>query len=126
MLSGATASAVLTSPRSKMGLTPIQRKKELTPASPSRSLTMPDVRRGHFTYPPGPSLLNQPVQPFRSAATSLYTERGPARASPDYGARKPNSTPPESIQHHVDDCLARIANLSSRQRNAVRAEVLRM
>jgi hypothetical protein len=72
------------------------------------------------------SLLNTPTEPFRGAATALYTDRGPARASPDYAARKPNSTPAESTADHVDDCLARVAGLTGRQRAAVKAEVLRM
>ena len=31
-----------------------------------------------------------------------------------------------SIEHHIDDALARVADLTGRQRNAVRAEMLRM
>ena len=87
---------------------------------------MPDARKAHYTYPPGPSLLNIPVPKFEGAARSLYGSRGPVQAVNTGRQRKPLSGAPESIQHHVDDALARVADLSPRQRTAVRAEVLRM
>ena len=74
----------------------------------------------------GPSLLNVPTPVFRGPAHSLYGPRGPQQAQNTGRQRKPPSGPPESIQHHVDDALARVADLSPRQRNAVRAEMLRM
>jgi hypothetical protein len=49
-------------------------------------------------YPPGPSLMNQPTPPFQGAGHSLYGDRGPQRAAPDYGARKPLSTPPNRLR----------------------------
>jgi hypothetical protein len=85
---------------------------------------MPDtrIRQRHE----GPSLLNIPTPVFQGPAHSLYGPRGPVQPQNTGRQRKPLSTPPESIQHHVDDCLARVADLSPRQRNAVRAEMLRM
>ena len=56
----------------------------------------------------------------------MYGPRGPQRASPDYAARKPLSTEPESIEHHVQDAIARVAGLSPRQRLALRNELMRM
>jgi hypothetical protein len=82
---------------------------------------MPDVRRSHITYPPGPSLMNQPTPPYHGPGASLYGPRGPQRASPDYAARKPLSAPPESLADHIDDAIARIPDLSARQRAAVKA-----
>jgi hypothetical protein len=87
---------------------------------------MPDARKAHYTYPPGPSLLNQKAAPYNGPAHSLYGPRGPQRAAPDYGARKPLSTEPESIEHHVQDAIARVAGLSPRQRLALRNELMRM
>ena len=74
----------------------------------------------------GPSLLNVPTPVFQGPAHSLYGPRGPQQAQNAGRQRRPLSTPPETIQHHVDDYLARVADLSGRQRQAVRAEVLRM
>jgi hypothetical protein len=54
----------------------------------------------------------------------LYGPRGPTRAAPDYGARKPLSTQPETVEHYIEDSLAR-ADLSARQRTAVKAELMR-
>jgi hypothetical protein len=79
---------------------------------------MPDVRRSHITM--GPSLLNQKTPPFTGPGASLYGPRGPQRASPDYRQRKPLSTEPESIQHHIDDAIARVPDLSGKQKNALR------
>ena len=61
----------------------------------------------------GPSLLNVPTPVFQGPAHSLYGPRGPQRAAPDYGTRKPLSTEPESIEHHVQDAIARGAGVES-------------
>jgi len=84
---------------------------------------MPDQRPQHRTMP---SLLNIPTEPFRGAGHAMYGPRGPTQAANTGRQRKALQGPPENIQHHVDDALARVADLSPRQRNAVRAEVLRM
>jgi hypothetical protein len=87
-------------------------------------MIMPDsrIRLRHE----GPSLLNIPTEAFRGAGASLYGPRGPQRAAPDYAARKPLSTEPESIEHHVQDAIARVQGLSPRQRLALRNELMRM
>jgi hypothetical protein len=74
----------------------------------------------------GPSLLNIPTPVFQGPAHSLYGPRGPVQASNTGRQRKPLHGEPESVQHFVDDALAHIADLSGRQKAAVRAEVLRM
>jgi hypothetical protein len=86
---------------------------------------MPDARKAHYTYPPGPSLLNQKAAPYNGPAHSLYGPRGPQRAAPDYGARKPLTTPPESLEHYIADSIARVAGLSGPQRRALQAELMR-
>jgi len=83
---------------------------------------MADQRPAHMRV----SLLNQPTPPYNGPGASLYGPRGPHQAQNTGRQRKALSGPPESIQHHVDDALARVADLSPRQRTAVRAEVLRM
>jgi len=83
---------------------------------------MPDTRPAHMRQ----SLLNTPTPPFQGAGHSLYGDRGPQRAAPDYGARKPLSTPPETIGDHVDDAIAKVQGLSAKQRNAVRSAVIAM
>jgi hypothetical protein len=70
--------------------------------------------------------MNQPTPVFEGPAHSLYGPRGPQRAAPDYAARKPLSGQPESLEHCIDDALARIPDLTGRQKNALRAELLRM
>jgi hypothetical protein len=70
--------------------------------------------------------LNTPTPPFHGAANSLYGPRGPQRATPDYGARKPLSSPPESLADHIDDAIAKVPGLSAKQRNAVRAAMTTM
>src|SRR6516162_38560 len=79
-------------------------------------MIMPDsrIRLRHE----GPSLLNVPTPVFQGPAHSLYGPRGPQRAAPDYAARKPLSTQPETVEHYIEDSLAR-ADLSARQRTAV-------
>ena len=84
---------------------------------------MPDTRRAHFTYPK--SLMNTPTEPFHGPAHSLYGPRGPQRAAPDYGARKPLTTPPESLEHYIADSIARVAGLSGPQRRALQSELMR-
>jgi hypothetical protein len=56
----------------------------------------------------------------------LYGDRGPQRAAPDYGARKPLSSPPESLADHIDDAIARVPDLSAKQRGAVKAAMTTM
>jgi len=48
------------------------------------------------------------------------------RAAPDYGARKPLSSPPESLADHVDDAIAKVPGLSAKQRGAVKAAMTTM
>ena|SRR6516165_5322823 len=83
---------------------------------------MPDQRPQHRTMP---SLLNIPTEPYLGPGRSLYGSRGPQRAAPDYGARKPLSTAPESVEHFIEDSIARVADLSGRQRTALKAELMR-
>ena len=87
---------------------------------------MSDARKAHYTYPPGPSLMNQKTEPYLGPGRSLYGSRGPQRAAPDYAAaRKPLSTPPESLEHYIADSIARVAGLSGAQRRALQGELLR-
>jgi hypothetical protein len=51
----------------------------------------------------------------------LYGDRGPQRAAPNYAGRKPLSEPPTSLSEHVDDALAKVKDLSVKQRAAVKA-----
>jgi hypothetical protein len=74
----------------------------------------------------GPSVLNQPTPSFNGAGASLYGSRGPQRAAPDYGARKPLSTLPESLADHIDDAIARVPDLSAKQRGAIKAAMTTM
>jgi hypothetical protein len=77
---------------------------------------MADPRPKHYTM--GPSLMNQPL--YNGAANAMYGPRGPARASPDYGDRRPGE-PPTSLADHIEDALKKVKGLSAQQRNAVRA-----
>jgi hypothetical protein len=72
------------------------------------------------------SLLNTPTPVYHGPAHSLYGERGPVQAQNTGRQRKPLSGAPESIQHHIDDCLAHVADLSGRQKTALRAEIGKM
>jgi hypothetical protein len=72
------------------------------------------------------SFLNEPVAPFPGAGAALYTKYGPRGPANTGRQRKPLSTEPETIQHFVDDCLAHVADLSTRQKTAVRSEVMKM
>ena len=83
---------------------------------------MPDARRAHYTYPPGPSLVNQPTPPFNGAANSLYGPRGPQR-SHNTGRQ---DHPPESIADHIDSAIAHVAGLTPKQRLAVHNEMVRL
>ena len=84
---------------------------------------MTDTRRVHHTMP---SVLNQPTPPFDGAANSLYGPRGPVQAANTGRARKPLNGEPQSIEQHVQDALARVADLSPRQRNALRNVLMQM
>jgi hypothetical protein len=87
-------------------------------------MIMPDsrIRLRHE----GPSLLNTPTPVFQGPAHSLYGPRGPQRAAPDYAARKPLSTEPESLQDHIDDAIAKVPGLSAKQRGAIKAAMTTM
>ena len=78
----------------------------------------------HFRAPP--SLLNIPKEPFRGPGASLYGPRGPQMAALDYRARKALSGPPESLEHHIQDAIARVPDLSPRQRLALRNTMMTM
>jgi hypothetical protein len=87
---------------------------------------MADPRPQHYTV--RPSLLNQPTPPFNGAANAIYGNRGPQRASPDYGSRgrKALSSPPQSLEEHVQDAIARIPDLSPKQKLALRNVLMGM
>jgi hypothetical protein len=72
------------------------------------------------------SLMNMPTPPYLGPGHAIYGSRGPARAAPDYGARKPLSGPPESLADHIDDAIARVPDLSAKQRAAVKAAMTTM
>jgi hypothetical protein len=72
------------------------------------------------------SLLNTPTEPFRGAGASLYGSRGPMRQELDYAARKPNSSPPETLSDHIDDAVGKVPGLSARERAAVKAAMTTM
>ena len=55
----------------------------------------------------------------------MYGPRGPQRAAPDYGARKPLTTQPETVEDFIADSIARVADLSARQRTALKGELMR-
>jgi hypothetical protein len=85
---------------------------------------MADPRPKHFHYPT--TLLNERAP--ESAAQAIYGARGPRAAAPDYGprGRKPLSGPPQSLEHHVADALARVKDLSPKQRLALRNTMMTM
>jgi hypothetical protein len=64
-------------------------------------------------------LLNIPVPKFEGAARSLYGSRGPVQAANTGRQRKPLSDPPESLDAHIQDALAKIHDLSSKQKLAL-------
>jgi hypothetical protein len=69
--------------------------------------------------------MNQEHPKFEGAARSLYGSRGPVQAANTGRQRRPLSGPPESLEHYIDDSLARVADLTARQRTAVKAEMMR-
>ena len=77
---------------------------------------MPDQRPAHMRV----SLLNQPTEPFRGAATALYTERGPQR-SHNTGRQEP-----QSLADHVDATLDRVKGLGPQQKLSLHNEICRM
>ena len=87
---------------------------------------MADPRPTHTTYRYPTTLLNQPL--YNGAANALYKygPRGPAQDFNRGRARKPLSTPPESIDQHIDDALAHVAGLSPKLRNTVKQAMLTM
>jgi hypothetical protein len=86
---------------------------------------MADPRPQHITHR-GPSLLNIPTEPFHGPGASLYGERGPKRAFPDYHRRKALSGAPMSLEHYVQDSIARVPDLSPRQKLALRNTIMAM
>ena len=84
---------------------------------------MADPRPQHRTM--GLSLMNQPTPPYHGPGASLYGPRGPQRVAPDYAARKPLSTQPETLEHYIQDSIARVAGLSGPQRRALQSELMR-
>jgi hypothetical protein len=85
---------------------------------------MPDARAKHFHYPP--TLMNQETAPFPGAANAIYGDRGPRRAFPDYHRRKPLSGAPQSLEHYIQDSIARVPDLSPRQKLALRNTIMTM
>jgi len=77
---------------------------------------MPDQRPAHMRV----SLLNQPTEPFRGAATALYTDRGPQR-SHNTGRQEP-----QSLADHVDAALDRVKGLGPQQKLSLHNEICRM
>jgi hypothetical protein len=82
---------------------------------------MADPRPKHFTYPT--TLLNQPHE-FAGAANAMYKygPRGPTRNH----NRPLSGGPPASIEESISQAVGRVAGLSSKQRNAVLAEMVRL
>ena len=79
---------------------------------------MADQRPSHHTmHTMGPSLMNQPTEPYRGPGASLYGDRGPKRSYGNLGRRREG--PPQSIADHIDDALKHVAGLTPRQRLAV-------
>jgi hypothetical protein len=75
----------------------------------------------------GPSWLNQETPPFNGAANALYGDRGPQRPLKDYGrGRKALSGPPQSLEEHVQDAIARVPDLSAKQKLALRNVLMGM
>jgi hypothetical protein len=66
------------------------------------------------------SLMNIATEPFLGAANSLYGPRGPQGPANTGRGRRPLSGPPQSLEEHVRDAIARVPDLSPRQRNALR------
>ena len=86
---------------------------------------MPDQRPSHHTmHSMGPSLMNQPTEPYRGPGASLYGDRGPKRSYGNLGRRREG--PPQSLADHVDDALKHVAGLTPKLRLSVHNEILRM
>jgi|SRR6516165_2506424 hypothetical protein len=81
---------------------------------------MPDTRPAHMRV----SLLNMPTPKYEGAAHSLYGPRGPQQAH-NTGRRRA-SEPPMSLEHHVQDAIAKIPDLSPRQKLALRNTLMAM
>jgi hypothetical protein len=78
---------------------------------------MPDARPARTTR----SLLNIPTPAFDGPAAALYGPRGPQRAHNTGRSRRALSAPP-----HVQDAIARVPDLSPRQRLALRNVLIGM
>jgi hypothetical protein len=63
--------------------------------------------------------MNQPTPVFQGPAHSLYGPRGPIQAQNTGRQRKALSGPPESLEAHIQDALARIPDLTGRQKLAL-------
>src|SRR5215831_19901309 len=83
---------------------------------------MPDARKAHYTV--RQSLLNEPTPPYLGPGASLYGPRGPQQAH-NTGRRRA-SEPPTSLEHHVQDAIAKIPDLSPRQKLALRNTLMAM
>jgi hypothetical protein len=70
------------------------------------------------------SLLNMPVPKYEGPGASLYGPQGPQRAH-NTGRRRA-SEPPTSLEHHVQDAIAKVPDLSPRQRLALRNTIMAM
>jgi hypothetical protein len=68
--------------------------------------------------------LNEPTPKFEGPAHSLYGPRGPQQAH-NTGRRR-SSEPPTSIEHHVQDAIAKIPDLNPRQKLALRNTLMAM
>ena len=82
---------------------------------------MPDPRPAHMTQ----SLLNTPTAPFPGAGAALYPNHRYGNRGPERIQAKAHE-PPGSIEALISEAVGRVANLSTKQRNAVAAEVLRL
>jgi len=80
---------------------------------------MPDARPAHMTQ----SLLNTPTPPFNGAANALYGDRGPQRSA---NTSRRRGAPPASLEEHIQDAIAKVPDLSPRQRNALRNTLMSM
>ena len=83
---------------------------------------MADPRPQTFTYPR--SWLNQPTPPFNGAGEALYGPRGPQRSHNT--GRRPHSGPPQSLEDQVQDAIARVPDLSPKQKLALRNVLMGM
>jgi hypothetical protein len=72
------------------------------------------------------SLLNTPTEPFPGAGAALYTKYGPRGPANTGRQRKPLSEPPTSLEEHVQDCIAKVPDLSNKQKLALRNTIMAM